>query len=139
MGRVTTEAIIENLDDLWAVRRRALPPERVRRVVVPDALAYTGASWLSLPISVIHELGLGKIGSRRMTTSSGAGASSVYDAVRLTIQGRSITVDVAEVPDGVPVLIGQLPLEGLDLIVDLRNRTLIGNPAHGGEYIIEMY
>jgi hypothetical protein len=59
--------------------------------------------------------------------------------VRLTIQGRTCTMDVMEVPDGVPVLIGQLPLEHLDFVVDLRSRTLIGNPAHGGEHMYELY
>jgi hypothetical protein len=44
-----------------------------------------------------------------------------------------------EVPDGVPVLIGQIPLEALDLVVDLRGRRLIGNPAHGGEHVLELY
>ena len=63
----------------------------------------------------------------------------MYEAVRLTIQGRECAMDVMEVPDAVPVLIGQLPLEHLDLVVDLRNRRLIGNPAHGGEHMYEMY
>ena len=43
-----------------------------------------------------------------------------------------------EVPDHVPVLIGQLPLEHLDLVIDLRHRQLIGNPAHGGEHVYEL-
>ena len=63
----------------------------------------------------------------------------MYDAVRLTIQGRDCTVDVMEVSDTVPVLIGQIPSEMLDLVVDTRNRKLIGNPEHGGEHIIELY
>ncbi len=48
-------------------------------------------------------------------------------------------MDVMEVPDSVPVLIGQLPLEHLDLVVDLRTRSLIGNPAHGCEHVYELY
>ena len=48
-------------------------------------------------------------------------------------------LNVMEVPDTVPALIGQLPLEHLDLVVDLRSRTLIGNPAHGGEHVYELY
>jgi hypothetical protein len=48
-------------------------------------------------------------------------------------------MDVLEVPDGLPVLIGQIPLEHLDFVVDLRNRKLIGNPAHGGEHMYELY
>jgi hypothetical protein len=63
----------------------------------------------------------------------------MYDAVRLTIQGRSCTMDVMEVPDDVPVLVGQILLEHLDLVIDTRSRRLIGNPAHGGEHVYEMY
>ena len=44
-----------------------------------------------------------------------------------------------EVPNNVPVLIGQLPLEHLDFVVDLRSQSLIGNPAHGGEHMYELY
>ncbi len=63
----------------------------------------------------------------------------MYDAVRLTIQGRDCTIDVLEVPDGVPVLIGQIPLEHLDLLVNPVQRKLTGNPAHGGQHVYEMF
>lgn len=139
MGRVLTEATIDNLEDLWAVKRGLLSPDQVRRVVVPDALVDTGATLLSLPTHMIQTLGLGKRYSKRVTSSIGLGESAVYEAVRLTIQGRDCTMDVMEVPNEVPVLIGQLPLEHLDLVVDLRSRSLIGNPAHGGEHIYELY
>ena len=70
-----------------------------------------------------------------MISSTGFGEASVDSAVRLTISGRTCTMEVVEVSDDVPVLIGQLPLEHLDLVVDLRSRSLIGNPSHGGEHI----
>ena len=63
----------------------------------------------------------------------------VYDAVRFTIQGRDGTVDVMEVPDDVPVLVGQIPLELCDFVVDPKSQRLIGNPAHNGEWVMEMY
>ncbi|HUG92613.1 MAG TPA: hypothetical protein VML55_17365, partial [Planctomycetaceae bacterium] len=88
---------------------------------------------------LIQQLGLGFVTRKPVTTSLGAGDGNMYEAVRLTIQGRSCTMDVMEVPDNVPVLIGQLPLEHLDFVVDPRNRKLIGNPAHGGEHIYELF
>ena len=139
MGRVLTEATIENLEDLWAVKRGLLAAEQVRRLSVGDALVDTGATLLSIPTRLIQQLGLSKISSKRVTSSMGVAEAGVYDAVRLTIQGRTCTMDVMEVPDSVPVLIGQLPLEHLDLVVDLRSRALIGNPAHGGEHVYELY
>jgi predicted aspartyl protease len=139
MGRVLTEATIENLEDLWAAKRGLLPPEQVRLIVVADALVDTGATLLSLPARLIQQLGLSRTSSKRVSSSLGLGKAAVYDAVRQTILGRTCTMDVMEVPDSVPVLIGQLPLEHLDLVVDLRSRSLIGNPAHGGEHVYELY
>ncbi len=138
-GRVLTEAKIENLEDLWAVRKGLRKPQEARAVTVSDALVDTGATLLSLPTSLIHQLGLTRVSTKRVRSSAGVGEAGIYEAVRLTIQGRSCTMDVVEVPDGVPVLIGQIPLEHLDFVVDLRSRTLIGNPEHGGEHIYELY
>ncbi len=139
MGRVLTEATIENLGDLYAVERGLLRPDQVRRIVVRDALVDTGATVLSLPARMIRELGLAKRGTKRITSSKGVTEADRYDAVRLTIQERDCPVDVLEVPDAVPVLIGQIPLENLDLVVDPRGGKLIGNPEHGGEHMFEMY
>ena len=139
MGRVLTEATVENLKDLWDSKRNRLPLGDVRRVNVTDALVDTGATLLSLPTRIIQQLGLVKTGSKRVTSSIGLADASMYEAVRLTIQGRTCTMDVMEVPDTVPVLIGQIPLKHLDFVVDLRNHKLIGNPAHGGEHVYELY
>jgi predicted aspartyl protease len=139
VGRVITEATIESLQDLWDLERGLNSPDQVRRIHVSDALVDTGATLLSLPTRLIRQLGLKEQYKRRVRSSIGVSEATVYDAVRLTIQDRYCTMDVMEVPDDVPVLIGQLPLEQLDFVVDLRSRSLIGNPAHGGEHIFELY
>lgn len=139
MGRVLTEATIENLGDLWDAKKGQLPAEQVRRLTAPDALVDTGATLLSMPTRLIRQLGLGEQYRKRVRSGVGVSEIAVYDAVRLTIQGRACTMDVMEVPDDTPVLIGQLPLEQLDFVVDLRSRSLIGNPAHGGEHMFELY
>lgn len=140
MGRVLTEARIENLKDLWDAERGLRKAEEVRAATVSDALVDTGATLLSLPTRLIQKLGLAKTASKHVMSSGGSVLEAgLYEAVRLTIRGRSCTMDVLEVPDNVPVLIGQIPLEHLDLVVDMRNHQLIGNPAHGGEHMYELY
>lgn len=138
-GRTATEATIENLYDLWDAERTLITTEQVRRIKVGDALVDTGATLLSLPTGLIQKLGLKKHSVRRVTSSVGVVEAPMYDAVRLTIQGRDCTMDVIEVPDSVPVLIGQIPLEHLDFVVDPVGRRLIGNPAHGGEHMYDLF
>jgi predicted aspartyl protease len=139
MGRVLVEAMLESLKDLWALEQGLIKPDQVRRIIVPDALVDTGATMLSLPTHMIRQLGLSKSWTRQVTTSRGTSNADVYSSVKLTIKGRECPMDVLEVPDDVPVLIGQIPLEYLDFVVDPQSRTLIGNPAHGGEQMYEMY
>jgi hypothetical protein len=43
------------------------------------------------------------------------------------------------IPDISPPVIGKIPLGSMDFVVDPVNQKLIGNPAHGGEHIIELY
>lgn len=139
MGRVLTKVKIENLKDVWAAESGARIVADVRSIESSDALVDSGATLLSLPTKIILQLGLDKVGPKRVTSSIGSGEANMYSAVRLTIQERSCTMDVMEVPDNVPILVGQLPLEHLDFVFDMRSHTLIGNPAHGGEHIYELY
>ena len=139
MGRVTTEALIENVEDQWAAKRGLIAADAVRRVVVTDALVDTGSTALSLPTRLIQQLGLTRTSTRPVMAATGPAVAGLYEAARLTIMGRSCLLDVLEVPDGVPALIGQVPLELLDFVVDPKNQRLIGNPAHGGEHVYEMY
>jgi predicted aspartyl protease len=139
MGKVIVTAKIENVNDLFNASKGLLPPEQVRSVEVTDALVDTAATTLSLPKRLVVQLGLQPMRTRQARTSAGLATVQMYGIVRLTIQGRDWTGDVIEIPDECPVLIGQLPLEGLDFVVDLINQRLIGNPAHGGEHILELY
>jgi predicted aspartyl protease len=138
MGKVLVEVSLQNLEDEFRVRQGLIPPDQARAIVVTDALVDTGATQLSVPTRLIARLGLRPTRSRQALTTAGIKSVQVYEAVRLTIQGRDCLSDVSEVPDECPVLIGQIPLEQLDFVVDLENRRLIGNPAHGGEHMIEI-
>jgi clan AA aspartic protease len=139
MGKVLVAAKIESMEDLFDVRRGRMKPEQVRRVEVPDALVDTGATHLSLPRRFIQQLGLERFRTRRARISGGELREfDMYSVVRLTVQGRETIVEVAEVSDDCPVLIGQIPLETLDFVVDPMGQRLIGNPAHGGEHMFDM-
>jgi len=138
MGRVAVPALVESLEDLYRVQRGELSADEVRRVEVQEALVDTGATGLSLPRQLAQQLGLLPLRTRRAVTTAGVRDIPTFGAVRLTVQGRDCVCDVQEVDDAGPVLIGQVPLELMDLVVDPGRRQLVGNPAHGGEHMMEL-
>ena len=140
MGRVTCQAKVESIEDLLRVKRGDLPSEQVRTIHITDALVDTGASTLGLPTSMLRQLGLDEPTSRRRSrNTTGVYEVKLYGPVRLTIHGRDITLDAMEVDEGCPVLIGQIPLEHLQLVVDMSNHRLEKSPANGGDWILDMF
>ncbi len=129
MGKVTTQIKVTNwLDaELSAVGARQEKP----RAIETEALVDTGAVKFYLRASLIQELGLrpvGEIMSRTMSNRSEP--RKVYAPVALEIQGRTGRFDVVEVSDALPNIVGQIPLEDMDWVVDCRNQKLIPNPEH---------
>jgi predicted aspartyl protease len=139
VGRVMVSAKIENVFDLYAASRGQLIDDQVRRIDVTDAQVDTGATLLGMPKPLIEELGISQIGTGRAKPTSGLATFGIYGPVRLTIQGRYCSVDVSEIADICPVLIGYVPLELLDFVVDPKSQRLIGNPDHGGEFMFDMF
>jgi len=139
MGKVVVPARMENLEDLYEAQKGQRTPQDVRAVAVTDAMIDTGATMLSVPRRLIEELGLRRHRTRTARTSAGTAQFAIHEPVRLTVQGRDCVVEVAELPDDCPVLIGQIPLEALDFVVDAVGQKLIGNPDHGGEQMIDMF
>jgi predicted aspartyl protease len=139
MGITLVTALIENNRDVLAAEEARLPESEVRRIEVDDARVDTGATYISMPMRLINQLGLKRIKTVEARTAAGPFSFGMFEQVKLTIQGRDCEVRVAEVADNCPVRIGYIPLEQLDFVVDPKNRRLIGNPDHGGEFMIDMY
>lgn len=139
LGKVLVAARIENLVDVENREQGRLPPDHVRSVTVEDALVDTGATTLLLPKRLIEQLGLRHFRTRESRGIGGPVQMPMYSAVWLTIEGRECALDVGQIDDAFPVLIGQVPLELLDFVVDCKAQRLIGNPAHGGQHVIEAF
>src|SRR5579883_2445141 len=136
---VLVKVRIENLEDVFRAERGELAGDQVRVVEVEDALVDTGATMLGLPKRYIAQLGLRKTRTRQARTAAGLREFGVYGSVQLTVQGRDAQVQAFELPDENPVLIGRVPLELLDFVVDPVGQRLIGNPEHGGEQMFEVF
>ncbi len=139
MGKVIVTATIENYGDLELSDRGLIPADQVRRIEVDNALVDTGATGLMLPKRMIAQLGLRHFKTRSAKGIGGTVDLPMYSVARLTIMGRECAMDVGEISDDLPPLIGQIPLEALDFVVDPKNQRLIPNPEHGGEHVMEAF
>ena len=137
MGKVIVKIKLTNLKDAF-LKAAGARKAKTREVEV-EALVDTGATRLYLKPSVIKKLGLERTFAVRSRTSNGDVIRYKYDPVRLELMGRQENFDVVEVPEEVPNLLGQVPLEVLDFVVDSRGQNLVPNPAHGGEQMTEEY
>src|SRR5260370_6890983 len=139
MGKTLVKARITNLNDLINAKKGLLGTEQVRSMEVENALVDTGAKYVSMPKKMIQELGLAYYATRPATTAADDMPCHLYSSVRLEVQGRDCNIDVAEVADTCPVIIGYFALELLDFIVDPRSQRVIPSPEHGGQQVIELY
>ena len=123
---------VANQKDLVAAELGIIKPEEVRQLTIKDALVDTGATRLSLPQSIVDSLGLTPTDTTRVHTTNGVVTRTLYSPVQFTVLGRKGIIEVSSVPDNVPVLVGHMVMELVDLNVSVTD-GLIHNPAHGGE------
>ena len=142
MGYVELTIKVENYGDRLAVQNSNGKPKKkaqpVRAVIIPDALVDTGTLHLCLPVRYIKQLGLHRHpGTLKAQTANGYVERRTFGGAWLTIQDRSDEFTVVELPDSAPTLIGVVPLEVLDFIVDPTEQKLIGK--HGKQRVCLMY
>jgi predicted aspartyl protease len=85
---------------------------------------------LVLPADVVERLGVRIAGHRKVRYADGRVASIPWVAgIKIVILGRETVVTALVEAVGTTPLIGQIPLEELDLLVDPKSRELRVNPA----------
>jgi len=129
MGKVMEKIRLTNSYDEDKVSSGYWQPEQVRSLEI-EALVDTGATMLMLPADVVERLGLKEKGRRKVRYANGKEDEVPWvGGVRLTLLGRDMIASALVEPAGTTALIGQIPLEELDLRVDPKSRSLKVNPA----------
>ena len=138
MGKVVIRIKALNWEDVSLLA--AGKADGPARTIEVEALVDTGATGFYLKPSVIQQLGLRQIGVKQaLTMSNRRETRRTFSPVELEIQGRTALVGVAELAENLPNIVGQVPLELMDWVVDMKGQKLIGNPEHGGEMLHEEF
>jgi clan AA aspartic protease len=120
---------LTNSIDEELVLRGDVRAEDVRSVEI-EALVDTGATMLVLPLEVVERLGVRTAGHRNVRYADGRVAQIPWVAgIKIAILGRETVVTALVEGRGTTPLIGQIPLEELDLLMDPKSRELRVNPA----------
>ena len=130
----TTRIELANRKDQILAEAGVIEPEDIRWVVVKNAVVDIGAKGLALPKPIIEQLGLTPVRSRRAQTTNGIVTRTVYSDVEYSVLDREGIILVTDLPESLPVLVGHMVLEYLDLCLDIK-KGLIYNPDHEGEWI----
>ncbi|MBM4040725.1 MAG: hypothetical protein FJ290_19650 [Planctomycetes bacterium] len=137
MGRTFVEVEVENYDDV-VLRESGVSPDKAVRKARLKALVDTGSALLCLHRRDIEELGLHLARTAKVRTGNGPVERPIYRAAQITILGRQYLGEVMEVPGDLPALVGYIPLENLDLVVDPKSNKVTPNPESGGGYTLDM-
>ena len=133
MGLVMIIIKVSNITDMEIAQRGLMPSESVRSAEI-EATVDTGATMLALPEDAVQQLGVPEKGRQRVRYADGRTAElSRVMGVHLEIMGRDMTCDALVLPAGSRALLGVIPLEGLDLVVDPKTQTLRPNPESPDE------
>jgi len=128
MGKVWAEVELFNAGDEYMFKEGKLPAGKIRKIDV-KALVDTGATMLLLPEKDIQRLGLRLSRTVKSRVADGRLVErKIYGPVTVKVFKRTMQTEAAAGAPNLPPLLGQIPLEGLDLLVDAKNQCLILNP-----------
>lgn len=132
MGTVYAKITLKNATDANMVRR-GITEKEARKTTV-QALVDTGAGTLVINEAAQRQLGLTITGLRGAELADGARQIyQVTEPVEIQWKDRTTACPALVLPGAGDVLLGAIPLEDMDLIVDPAGRELKG--AHGDEVV----
>ena len=128
MGLVYAEIELLNGDDLAFNRRGSLPENEIRRIT-SNALVDSGALDLVINEEVQQQLDLPVLHQRTVWLADETQRQvDMVGPVEVRFENRSTIVKAVVLPGAEEVLLGAIPLEGLDVFIDPTREKLVVNP-----------
>ena len=124
MGRFSVELKVANYGDVLMAERGALPPGKVRLVVV-QGVVDSDATHLVLPKDAAEKLGLTEIGEATVRYADQRPSKrKMVEQAYVELLGRHGTFKAIVEPRRSDALIGAIVMEDLDLVVDCVSQKL---------------
>ena len=125
MGEVKVSVHVENAYDREFADRGLWNPDRVKTAIV-EMVVDTGSTLPVLPEHIVAQLGLRRLYQTPAKLADGTVRNVwIASGAQFRFLSRICIVDCVVGPSEMPALLGQIPLEEMDLLVDCRQQTLI--------------
>ena len=139
MGKILVNIKITNRVDEAAAKRGLISSNKVRFVELKNVLVDTGADTLCLPISMINYLGLDFVEDRNLKTANGIVKAGLYADAKVALGSRQSTPYTIALPDGIPPLLGCIPLEQMGVVLNLQKQCVEFLPIEGENTYMTVY
>jgi clan AA aspartic protease len=128
MGLTYAEIELTNTRDIVLAQSGHLAQENVRHMQV-NALVDSGAWLLTINDDIKNQLGLPVIDKSLAELADGTIVETdIVGPVDVRFQNRRVTADAMVLPDATEPLLGAIPMEGMDVLIDPKQQKLIVNP-----------
>jgi clan AA aspartic protease len=130
MGLVHAEIELISGDDLVLNRRGYLPKDQIKRMKV-TALVDSGAYMLAINEVVQTQLDLPVVDKQVAEMADGSQINlDVVGPIEVRFENRRTSVDAMVLPGEAEILLGSIPMEDMDVLIDPKQQRLIVNPKH---------
>jgi hypothetical protein len=138
MGHVYASIELVNASELEYARRGQMDKDEVRHIRV-EAMADTGAFHMEINENIQQILQIPVIGKKRVTLANGQAfeCDHVFP-IEIRFENRLAHGDAIVVPGDAEPLLGVLPLEQMDVLIDPVRQRLIVNRAHPEYAVLKM-
>ena len=137
MGIVHAEITLKNVLDVGYAENGIIQESEIRQATV-TAVVDTGAGTLVINEKLRQQLGLEVRGTKQATLADNRKETvKIVDPVEIHWKNRDMVCRPWVISDNGKILLGAIPLEDMDLIVDPAKQVLTG--AHGEENVGILY
>jgi clan AA aspartic protease len=130
MGLVYAEIELISGDDLVLHRRGFIAEDQIKRLKV-NALVDSGAYMLAINEQIRTQLDLPVLEQQVAHLADESEVKlDIVGPVEVRFENRSTTVRAMVLPGDAEVLLGSIPMEDMDVLVDPKQQRLVVNPAN---------
>ena len=130
MGLIYAEIELISTDDLGLANRGYISGDMVKRQIV-NALVDTGSYTLSINEHIMKQLDLRVLDTHEVELADGTlQMVDIVGPIDIRFKNRSTTCRAVVFPKDTEVLLGAIPMEDMDVLIDPKQEQLIVNPAN---------